>query len=338
MRVRYSTAQAAPAARKRFWSEAVARTYFPLDITFRSAPDFSGSLDVWPLGGISLSRNASDGMLYRRHERHLLQEREESYLITIPERTEIRFAQDGKEVLCSPGAFLVERSHLPYEFSYAAANALWVLKVPRAVLKARIGDPERLATLRFDSSRGVGALFVETIRLTAGRLDEMDAAGRELVGRHLVDLMALAVEADDRVLAGSATSVRGAHLRRVEHFIRANLADHHLGPQMIAEGCGVSVRYLHQLFETQDKTVCGWIRQQRLSMCDEALRDPTDRRSITEIAYQWGFGDQAQFSRNYRAHFGRTPSHTRAAAAAARTSTRPTEHPAVPRRPAQRRH
>ncbi len=317
MRVRYTTAQTAPAARKRVWSEAVARTYFPLDITFRSAPDFSGALDVWPLGHVSLSRNASDGMLYRRRERHLVQEREESYLITVPELSDIRFVQDGRDVSCRPGAFLVERSHLPYEFSYANPNALWVLKVPSAVLRARVGEPERLATLRFDSSRGVGAMFVDMIRLSAARLDELDDPGRELVGRQLVDLLAMAIENDDRILAGSASSVRDAHLRRVEQFIRTHLADLHLGPQVIAEGCGVSIRYLHQLFESQERTVCGWIRHQRLLMCDEALRNLADRRSITEIAYQWGFGDQAQFSRSYRNQFGRTPSDTRAATFAA---------------------
>jgi len=337
VRVRYTTAQAAPAARKRLWTEAVARTYFPLDLAFRSAPDFSGALDVWALGGVSLSRNASDGMLYRRRERHLVQEREESYLITVPERAEIRFAQDGKEVRCQPGAFLVERSHLPYEFSYADPNALWVLKVPSAVLRARVGQPERLATLQFDSSRGVGAHFVDMIRLTAARLDEMDDAGRDVIGRHLVDLLALAIEADDRVLAGSAGSVRAAHLRRVEHFIRGNLADLRLGPQMIADGCGISVRYLHQLFQTQERTVSGWIRHQRLLMCDEALRSPGDRRSITEIAYQWGFGDQAQFSRSYRAHFGRTPSDTRAAAMAAHIRPAGGERSGAAGRPVPRR-
>ncbi len=50
-------------------------------------------------------------------------------------------------------------------------------------------------------------------------------------------------------------------------------------------------------------------------MCDALLKDPQNgRRAISEIAYEWGFGDQAQFSRNYRAEFGRTPSETRAAA------------------------
>jgi AraC-like DNA-binding protein len=232
----------------------------------------------------------------------------------VPESSEVTFAQEGKEVRCRPGAFLVERSHLPYDFSYAEANALWVLKIPSAVLRARIGQPERLTTLTFDSTRGVGALFVDMIRLSAPRIDEMNDEARDLTGKHLVDLLAMAVEADDRVLGGGATSVQSAHLRRVERFVRANLADSHLSPQMIAERCGISVRYLHQLFESQGTTVCAWLRHQRLLMCDESLRDPLNRKSIAEIAYQWGFGDQGQFGRHYRAHFGCTPSDAREAA------------------------
>jgi AraC-like DNA-binding protein len=89
-----------------------------------------------------------------------------------------------------------------------------------------------------------------------------------------------------------------------------------LTPQMIADGCGISLRYLHQIFEREGVTVCAHIRNQRLSMCDAMLRDPNCRKSISEIAYQWGFGDQAQFSRNYRSRFGCTPSEARAASRA----------------------
>jgi len=316
MRIRHSTAQVAPAARRRYWDQAISDTYFPLELGFRSTANFSGDLDVWALGSLSISRNVSDGLLYRRHKRHLLHEREESYLITVPEQSEVSFAQAGKEVRCKPGAALVERSHLPYDFSHSDPNALWVLKVPNTTLRARVGQPERLASLRFDTTRGVGALFVDMIRLTAARLDEMDTAAREVSGKHLVDLLALAIEASDRAIGSAATSVRAAHLYRIERFIRTNLAAGNLSPQMVADGCGISVRYLHQLFAMQGETVCGWIRCQRLLMCDETLGDPACRKSISEIAYRWGFGDQAQFSRHYRKQFGRTPSDAREVARA----------------------
>jgi AraC-like DNA-binding protein len=133
-----------------------------------------------------------------------------------------------------------------------------------------------------------------------------------MMGKHLVELLATAIESDDRVLTGHSSSVRNGHLHRCEHFIRRRLEDMRLTPQMIADGCGISLRYLHQIFEGEGMTVCAYIRNHRLSMCDALLRDPNCRKSISEIAYQWGFADQAQFSRNYRGRFGRTPSEARA--------------------------
>ena len=312
MRTTYSTHQSSGGQRRAFWQDAVSRTYFPLDIQFRNQKEFDGRLDFWSLGQVSISRNHCDGLLYRRQERHLLSEREESYLITVPDIAEIRFLQDNQDVTCKPGQFLIERSHLPYEFSHSERAALWVMKVPSALMRSRIARPERLATLQFDASRSVGALFVDMLRMTAPRLDEMDEAARHLMGAHLVDLLAMAVEADQRVLSGQSSSVRNAHLHRAEHFIRSHLRETDLSPQSVAEGCGISLRYLHQLFEAEGTSVCAHIRTQRLLMCDTFLRDPAERRAISEIAYEWGFGDQAQFSRHYRAQFGCTPSEMRA--------------------------
>jgi AraC-like DNA-binding protein len=145
----------------------------------------------------------------------------------------------------------------------------------------------------------------------------MDDAARAMMGKHLIDLLAMVIESDDRVLQGHSSSVRNGHLHRCEQFIRTRLDDMRLTPQMVADGCGISLRYLHQVFEGEGITVCAYIRSQRLSMSDAMLRDPGCRKSISEIAYQWGFGDQAQFSRNYRSRFGCTPSETRAAARSA---------------------
>lgn len=312
MQVTYATNGVPLPSRRQYWQDIVSKTYFSLDLRFPSGRDFNASLGAWSMGPLSVSRNIANGLLYKRHERHLLSEREESFLITVPELAEIRFEQDGKVVRCRPGAFLIERSHLPYEFSHEDPTALWVLKIPSMVLRARISRPERLATLQFDASRGVGALFVDTLRLAGERIDQMDDAARTMMGKHLIELLAMAVESDERVLSGHSSSVRNGHLLRCEHFIRTRLDDMRLTPQTIADGCGISLRYLHQIFEGEGLTVCAYIRNQRLAMCDALLRDPGCRKSISEIAYQWGFADQAQFSRNYRGRFGCTPSEARA--------------------------
>ncbi|WP_315727946.1 MULTISPECIES: helix-turn-helix domain-containing protein [unclassified Bradyrhizobium] len=313
MQASYATADIPRHSRRQFWQDVVSRIYFPLDLSFAGHRDFQGSLAAWSLGPVSVSRNVSDGLLYKRHAHHLLAEREESYLITVPDHGEIRFAQDGKDVRCGPGAFLIERSHSPYEFSHRDPAALWVLKIPGTALRARIGCPERLATRQIDAARGAGALFVDTLRLTGARIEEIDEPARALTGRHLIDLLVMAVESDRSELVGQSSSVRNAHLHRCEHFIRTHLDDMRLVPQVVADRCGISLRYLHQIFEAEGITVCSYIRNQRLAMCDAMLRDPACRKSLAEIAYHWGYGDQAQFSRHYRSRFGRTPSEARAA-------------------------
>jgi AraC-like DNA-binding protein len=323
MQVTYATNGIPLQNRRQYWQEIVSKTYFSLDLRFPSGSGFNASLGAWSMGPVSVSRNIANGLLYKRNQRHLRKEREESFLITVPEFAEIRFEQDGKDVRCRPGAFLIERSHLPYEFSHHDPAALWVLKIPSAILRSRISRPERLATLQFDATRSVGALFVDTLRLAGERIGEMDDAARTLMGKHLIELLAMAIESDDRVLTGQSSSVRNGHLYRCEHFIRSRLDDMRLTPQVIADGCGISLRYLHQIFEGEGLTVCAYIRNQRLAMCDTLLRDPNCRKSISEIAYYWGFADQAQFSRNYRGRFGLTPSEARAASRVPSSSTRP---------------
>ncbi len=314
MSATYSTAQATKDKKRAYWENAVANVYFPLELRFGQDSEFTGRLDAWSLGQLSISRNRSDGLLYRRHARHLVTEREESFLITVPEHNEIRFEQNGQEVRCRPGACLIERSHLPYVFSHRDPTSLWVLKIPSALFKARVTRPERLAALQFDITRGAGALFVDMLRLTVERLHDIDEVAQATLGRHLVDLLALTIEANDRVLGSLSSSVRNAHLHRSEHFIRTQIANARLSPQSVADDCGISLRYLHRLFEAEGTTVCEFIRSERLLACDAMLRDPHCRKSISEIAYAMGFSDQAQFSRHYRARFGCTPRDTRVTA------------------------
>src|SRR5260370_26565625 len=225
MRTTYAHTDIPPHSRRQFWQEMVSKTSFPLDLSFAGGSDFRGSLGAWSLGPVSVSRNVSDGLLYKRHGRHVLNEREECYLITVPELTEIRFEQDGKDVRCRPGAFLIERSHLPYEFSHRDPAALWVLKIPSAALRARISRPERLATLQFDASRSVGALFVDTLRLTGARIEEIDEPARPLVGKHLIDLLSVVDEPDQRVLAGQPSLLPDAPALRCRHLIQTRAAD-----------------------------------------------------------------------------------------------------------------
>lgn len=291
----------------RHWHEAIGRAYFPLDLGFRRTDNFQGSLSIWELGAVSLSRLTSDALMYRRLPRHLGAGEAEEFLVTLPARSELRFAQGGREIRANPGSFFIERSHEPYEFSHDEPADLWVLKLPADSLAARLRAPDRFCTLPFDATNGANGLFADLVHLVPARYDAMNEETRATVGRQLVDLLALALGQDDRVLASGGSTVRAAHLARIEAFVRRHLADPDLGPEEVAAGCGISVRYLHELLRDTNRTLGAWIRDTRLAAAAEALANPADNRSIGEIAFANGFADQTAFSRAFRNRYGMTP-------------------------------
>lgn len=296
------------------WQSVVSDTFFPLDTTLSEEVTFRGNLDTWNLGVVGLSHMQCDGVLYKRHKKHFLDETDNSLLITIPRIGEVGFSQNKREAKCTPGAFLVERGDIPYEFWHEQTNELLVLKVPAESVRARIGPTDRLGALSFDGTEGVASYFLDVVKSTAVHADALDETARTAAGMHILDLLCLSIRKDDRVLDSNMSSIRAAHLHRAEQFIRNNLGSHDLSSTDVAEACNVSLRYLQQLFSGADKSVIGFIREKRLARSFEDLSAGGATITVAEIAQKWGFSDQPQFNKAYRAHFGCTPTETRKAA------------------------
>ncbi|AUH34195.1 helix-turn-helix domain-containing protein [Paracoccus tegillarcae] len=304
------------------WQASVSDTFFPLETLMSDEESFAGDLATWSLGAIGLSQMRCDGILYKRHKRHFLNEVDSSLLITIPRMTKVGFSQNARQATCSPGQFLVERGDLPYEFWHKDKNELLVLKVSSENVRARIGSTDRLGALSFDGTEGVANFFLDVVQTTAQHVDFLDEAARVAAGAHILDLLCLAIRNDDRVLDSNKSSIRAAHLHRAEQFIRNNLGEEDLCSSLVAEACNLSQRYLQQLFSDADKTVSGFIREKRLIRAREDLSVGSST-TIAEIAHRWGFSDQSQFNKAYRARFGCTPTDTRKAGQQKQGTARP---------------
>lgn len=80
----------------------------------------------------------------------------------------------------------------------------------------------------------------------------------------------------------------------------------------LATQAGVSPRTLEAHFRTYlGTTPLGWARQMRLSRARQQLVDG-DGATVTDIAQANGFSQLGRFAGQYRAHFGESPSQTRA--------------------------
>ncbi len=302
-------------ARATHWNAVIAQAYFPLDLTFRDAHHFSGRLEMGNVGGVSLSRLQTEAVQYERHRRHIAATTDEEYLITIPRKSPVEFRQMGRDVRCDPGGFIIERGDEPYRFAYGSANDLCVLKVAKPVLADKLRNPDRYCALVFNGREGIGSLFTTMAQQIQAQVPA-DGLSGQVLGRHLVELLALSLDRSSEADQSAGSAVRAAHRRRAETVILKNLSNADLSPEVIADAVGISKRYLHELFAEVNCTVSQFVREQRLRAARDVLQMPNPGQ-MSDVAYRFGFSDQAQFSRLFKAMFGQTPSGFRAEVLAA---------------------
>jgi len=107
-------------------------------------------------------------------------------------------------------------------------------------------------------------------------------------------------------------SLREAHFLRAKNYIIQHIGDPNLSPQDVASALKISVRYLHHVFECVDLSFRQFVISERLQRARQDLANVTMRgRTVTDIAFSWGFQSSAHFSRRFRDAFGETPTEYR---------------------------
>jgi AraC-like DNA-binding protein len=135
------------------------------------------------------------------------------------------------------------------------------------------------------------------------------------VATHIHDLCALAIGATrDAAEIARGRGLRAARLRAIKADIVRNLRDGDVSVNALAVRHRMTARYIQRLFESEGTTLSRFVLGQRLARVHRMLADPRQaHRPISTIAYDAGFGDLSAFNREFRRHYGATPSDVRAA-------------------------
>lgn len=101
-------------------------------------------------------------------------------------------------------------------------------------------------------------------------------------------------------------------VRRAEEYMWAHVEDA-IDPASVARALNCSVRKLLYYFKrTYDLGPIGYFKLQRLNAVRNVLLSDRSRRTIADIAADYGFWHMGHFGTAYRQLFGLTPSQTRA--------------------------
>lgn len=312
MKTIFSTDEVHPRDRFDYWHSVACRAIVAHDSTPICRQTFHAQLRSGALAEIELVELDAGGFQFSRCGRHadsdhLLICRQTSGAMTIE--------QCGREIVLNPGCFMLLDPRVPYTGLHSPSASLLLLKVPRHLLESRLGRAPQVISVSVEPAPGEAALTSSLLALlpqTAAGLANGPAA--EMVREQVLDLVALSIGNAMGRDGARVSTARAVVLMKVRSAIEARLADPALDAQSVAVAAGVSLRYANAALADEGQSIGRLIQTRRLLRCRRALEDPSQmHRTVSEIAYGWGFSDMTHFGRKFKAAFGLLPSEYRKA-------------------------
>jgi AraC-like DNA-binding protein len=311
-----------------WWCEVTSRDLMPTWIDTHHVGDFRARATQLTLGEVELStlefpalRSARTPQLIRRSD---------------PERWELALVSAGSMCLeqhrrstrLAPGELVLFDTSRPFDSTaeaLAGPASVMILHLPRRAVPLPERALRALAARRMPTRRGVAAVLRRCLTEIGEQTPALDGAPAHRLGSAAVDLatavLAERADAEDRLPRHrSAVALR----QQITAFIADNLDDPELTPAAVAAAHHISLRYLHRLFQQQERGVAAYIREERLRRCRTDLADPLlAGRAVTEIGAHWGFRDPVGFNRVFKRAYGLPPGQYR------RHAARPRRQPSV---------
>ena len=309
-----------PAARQRILDVSQGRCRFTVAnpgpfVQFREAHAYAGALAIKFLSWNCVGR--CETQVTRGDGHHLS--------LHIPLTGGFKARQGGETVSTSPGQMLVVSSpgvvrrwwEGPCDLLNVMINRDAVVGVfSRLPGGAAMGSaPLTLVDLREQATL---AMFIENLVRDLGRPAPAFStpSATPHVERLLLTLVAGATRAARGLAADRATCAAAPwYVLRAEEHLRKHHAEK-IRMDGVAKACGVSVRTLHYGFaKFRDRSPADALKDIRLTQARHALIEARiTGLKVAEIAALVGFPNASQFSRDYRARFGESPSATSRAA------------------------
>jgi AraC-like DNA-binding protein len=313
-----------------YWTEAVCDAYVQLDCR---APvqrrQVDGEIRIDTLSTLELSRVTASAQQVRRTPSTIARSGEDYFLVRVQTAGTGLVTQDDRAALLQPGDFALYDSTRPYELTFTGPFRQYVLMLPGATLRSRLRETRGLTARKVGGSRGAGHLMINMIETLATDIDVLEPGAAAAVAssvEHIVVAGLSALTGEDAPADGEDGGQRLVEARReqIKAYARSRLRDPALSVAAVAAALHLSVSTVHRSFAGEPLSVAEWIWAQRLDAIRDELCDPATRhRTVSDVAFSWGFVDASHFSRAFRNRFGCAPSQVRFTAEGNTTESAP---------------
>nr|WP_269812802.1 helix-turn-helix domain-containing protein [Pontibaca salina] len=266
-----------------------------------------GGLDARMLGSLMVGKRHSNARRNLRDRARITQGEMDGYQLELFLDGSLVGDCDGTDMRLGPGDIGIFDYARPYRTQQTAGTSL-LLYMSRDRLDAAMGGQSAHgAVLRAEEP--ITLLISNIIQNLVKVMPDISDKDAMAVDTATIDLIAAGIARQRTGGEDKSLEIQRVQQREILAFIRLNLADPELGPDMLAHRFRMSRTHLYRIFASQGG-IASLIRQERLRHAFRELQRNRNR-TITMIAYDYGFSSSHQFLRAFRAQYGMTPSDAR---------------------------
>ncbi|WP_405885139.1 helix-turn-helix domain-containing protein [Streptomyces sp. NBC_01136] len=322
-----STRELAPEDRTAAWQAALSRVLVDVEVSPVPGTDpWTGTLRAERFGALRIvTEETGAPVTIVRTSTAAAADKRSPVLLRQQLHGSALLLQDGRATRLGPGGLAFHDASRPFKLVITSDQRARILMLPRALLRLEEARLRLLTATVLDGAEDAPAALL--LPLLSGLAEETLTAApaqRERLARATADLVAVLALHQAGGPAAEERRPGAALLDRIKTYVETRLGDPGLSPQDIADRHGISLRYLHQLFQRQGTTVNSWVRASRLESAREELARPdAARRAVAAVAARWGFASPAHFSRVFREAYGMSPVQWRRSSRVARCAGGP---------------
>jgi len=302
--VTVSTDSVLPSQRFGLWHDTMWDLFGGLETTTEEAGSFSGHMAYSKVGDTILCRRSSSAYNLKRVTPFTKQGMDCVKLL-LQIRGQTHLDQAGRSGTVTPGRWCLYDLSKPYDISHSSDTEVMLLTMPRLKLASNKYSLSDIVVHTFKAKGGMEKLAFDF----AGRVFE-EASGLNTDPIMVtIDMIAQLVRMSIHEMKGETVYQHPANIlrERVRSYVNAFICDPDLSVDRMARYLNCSKRYLHKIFEEEQCSISELIWQERLDRCHHDLMNPQMlNRSISEIAFYWGFNSSAHFSTSFKKRFGAT--------------------------------
>ena len=262
------------------------------------------------LDQIVVAKGGFSSQLFVRNKKHLLRHDDSDHIIIQWYAKGSCHAHNGGRdfIQSSEHIVMMDLGYESFSSTISPFSEVITITIPRELLQEYWGSIDNLAGLSLPVNSTKGALLKNFMISLCEEVDTIKPADASTVAQATTHMVSSMFQREF-IQLGAAEGIVEVELKSlIKDFIVANLHNPQLSIDMLINKFNCSRATLYRLFQTSSG-VARYINQLRLQRCYKHLVSSNVKRSqIANIAQYWGFSNRQQFTRQFKQHFGISPS------------------------------